>query len=324
MKAIVISEFGGPEVLKIEERPQPNISENEVLIKVKAFGINRPDIFQRKGKYPAPEGIVQDIPGLEVAGEIVSIGNNVKDFREGQRVCALVAGGGYAEFVNVHSGHCIEIPDWLSFEEAAVFPETLFTVFSNVFERGKLQSGQRLLVHGGGSGIGVMAIQLAKSIGANVVVTVGSDEKGEKCLALGAEEYINYKENNFEEVLKNKKVDVILDMIGGDYFPKNINCLNEDGHLVYINAMQDRMASLDILKVMVKRLTITGSTLRARDIHFKESLRNKIVSQIWQFIEDKSVRSVISHTFDWKDIQKAHQVMESNQHFGKIVAVVSV
>lgn len=324
MKAVVISEYGGPEVLKIEERPRPNISENEVLIKVKAFGINRPDVFQRKGKYPAPEGIVQDILGLEVAGEIVSLGANVKDFRLGQRVCALVAGGGYAEYVKVYSGHCIVIPDGLSFEEAAVLPETLFTVYSNVFERGKLQSGQRLLVHGGGSGIGVMAIQLAKCIGADVVVTVGTDEKGEKCLELGADEYINYKKNDFEEVLKSKKVDVILDMIGGDYFPKNINCLNEDGHLVYINAMKDRMVSLDILKIMVKRLTITGSTLRARDIHFKESLRNKIVAHVWQFIEDKSVRAVISHIFDWKDIQKAHQIMESNQHFGKIVAVVSL
>ena len=234
MKVIAITTYGEPDVLKIEERSIPEISADEVLIKVKAIGVNRPDIFQRKGQYPAPEGVPADIPGLEVAGVIEKTGEKVTAFKPGDKVFALLAGGGYAEYVKAPEGQILPIPDSFSFEEAAGLAETLYTVYHNVFQRAKLQKGERFLVHGGSSGIGITAIQLAKTMGAEVFVTVGSDDKGKKCIELGADHFVNYKKEDFFEVLKDKKIDVILDMIGGSYFEKNINILNEEGRLVYI------------------------------------------------------------------------------------------
>ncbi|MCB0685905.1 MAG: NAD(P)H-quinone oxidoreductase, partial [Saprospiraceae bacterium] len=258
MRTVVITRFGGPEVLQIKERAIPEIGQNEVLIQVKAAGINRPDILQREGKYPAPPGAPYDIPGLEVAGIIASIGSNVKQWAEGDKVCALVPGGGYAEYINVSAGHCLPIPTHFTYVDAAGLPETVFTVWHNVFQRGKLKAEESLLVHGGTSGIGITAIQLAKAKGAKVFVTVGSDDKGQYCLRLGAHSFVNYKTQDFETELKHQGINVILDMIGGDYFQKNINILKPDGRLVYINAMQGPKVSLNILQMMQKRISITG------------------------------------------------------------------
>lgn len=319
MKAIVITSYGGPDVLKIEERDKPIIDENEVLIKVKAAGINRPDIAQRKGSYPPPPDAPQDIPGLEVAGVIEQTGRNVKQWKINDKVCALVSGGGYAQYVKVNAGQCLPIPGGLSFIEAAGLPETIFTVWHNVFQRGKLQKGESLLIHGGSSGIGVTAIQIAKYFGAEVIVTVGSDEKGKRCLELGADEFINYKTQDFETELKEHPVDVILDMIGGNYFQKNIEILKPDGRLVYINAMHGSIVSLNIVQMMRKRITVTGSTLRNRDSGFKSSLAKEIQKKVWPIFEQGKFKPVIFRTFPMQEARKAHEVMESSQHIGKIV-----
>lgn len=260
MKAIVITAYGKADVLQQRDYPTPEFSGDEVLIEVKAAGLNRLDVFQREGNYPAPAGVPADIPGLEVSGTIVGVGPDVKDFKTGDKVCALLAGGGYSEFVSVGEGQCLPIPEGLSFAEAASLPETVYTVWSNVFQRGSLKPGERLLVHGGNSGIGITAIQLAKALGSPVVVTVGSEEKGQNCIELGADCYINYKTQNFENELQQEGVDVILDMIGGDYLSKNVNLLRPEGRLVHINAVGGNIAALDIRKVMLKRLTISGST----------------------------------------------------------------
>src|ERR1700710_1664715 len=272
MKAIVITHPGGPEVLQLEERPKPSIAPNEVLVKVAAAGINRPDVFQRKGNYPPPQGVPQDIPGLEIAGTIAEVGANVSRWKVGDKVCALVMGGGYAEYCNVPDAQCLPVPDNLSFTDAASLPETFFTVWSNVFDRGKLQPGETLLVHGGSSGIGVAAIQMAKSLGSAVYVTAGSAEKCSFCESLGAEKAINYKTENFISVItqltNNKGVNVILDMIGGNYTPGNIQSLAEEGRLVMINTMKGKDVQVDLSQVMRKRLIITGSMLRSREIAF--------------------------------------------------------
>ena len=322
MKAIIITSYGQADVLKIQTRGIPSTLDNEVLIKVKAAGVNRPDIIQREGKYSAPADAPQDIPGLEVAGIIEKIGGLVKQWKVGDAVCALVAGGGYAEYVNADGGLCLPIPKGLSFAEAASLPETIFTVWSNIFQRGNLKSGESILIHGGSSGIGITAIQLAKSFGAKVVVTVGSDEKGEYCLSLGADSYINYKTHDFETELLAVKVDVILDMIGGDYFDKNINILRNEGRLVYINAMGGSAVSLSLLKMMQKRITITGSTLRSRELSFKRKLRNAIYENVWPVIESGSFKPVIHAKFSLQDACKAHLLMESSQHIGKIILEV--
>jgi NADPH:quinone reductase len=319
MKAIVITSFGGPDVLKPEEREKPDINENEVLIKVKAAGINRPDIAQRKGNYPPPPDAPQDIPGLEVAGIIEQKGKNVHQWKINDKVCALVSGGGYAEYVKVNAGQCLPIPDHFNFIEAASLPETIFTVWHNVFQRGKLQKGERLLIHGGSSGIGVTAIQLAKYFGAEVIVTVGSDEKGKRCLQLGADKFINYKTQDFEQELKDNPVDVILDMIGGTYFQKNIEILKPDGRLVYINAMEGNMVSLNIMQMMRKRITITGSTLRNRDAAFKSALAKDIKEKVWPVFAEGKFKPVIFATFPMEEANKAHELMESSQHIGKII-----
>lgn len=322
MKAIVITGYGAPEVLKIQELSLPEISPDEVLIKVKAAGVNRPDVFQRKGKYPAPEGVPADIPGLEVAGVVEKTGKNVTTFKPGDKVFALLAGGGYAEYVKVPEGQILTIPDGFSFEEAAGLAETLYTVYHNVFLRAKLQKGERFLVHGGSSGIGITAIQLAKASGAEVFVTVGSDDKGEKCLELGADQFVNYKKDDFAVVLKDKKIDVILDMIGGDYFEKNINILNEEGRLVYINAMSGNLVTLNIMQLMQKRISIMGSTLRSRDKAFKAALTKEIREKMLPLLEKGHFTPVIHQVFPLDKASEAHQLMESNQHIGKIILKV--
>lgn len=321
MKAIVITKPGGPEVLKLQEYPTPEISGDEVLIEVKAAGLNRSDVFQREGNYPAPEGASAEIPGLEVAGTIVKCGPDVVDFTVGDKVCALLAGGGYAEYVAVREGQCLPVPVDLSFAEAASLPETVFTVWSNVFQRGNLQPGETFLLHGGNSGIGITGIQIAHALGSKVIVTVGSDEKGRKCLELGADSYINYKTQNFETELQNEGVDVILDMIGGDYLAKNINILKPEGRLVHINAVSGSHVDLDIWKVMTKRLTVTGSTLRSREYEFKKQLAKEIQKNVWPLIESKKFRPVIYKTFPFSEAAEAHRLLEDGSHTGKIILV---
>ncbi|WP_223583428.1 NAD(P)H-quinone oxidoreductase [Sphingobacterium sp. GVS05A] len=319
MKAVVISRPGDPEVLTVEELERPKIEDMEVLIAVRAAGVNRPDVFQRKGNYPAPPGVDPRIPGLEVAGVIVEKGSLVDSWNIGDSVCALVAGGGYASYVSVYQGHCLPIPGNLSFEEAAALPETVFTVWDNVFRRGKLQSGEHFLVHGGAGGIGSTAIQLGALFGAEVYTTVSSEEKGLFCQSLGASKVINYTTQDFQEVLAGLGVDVILDSIGGAYFEKNINLLNPDGRLVYINAMQGAKAEINLLKLMQKRILLTGSTLRARDHHFKETLRNEIWAEVWPKIISGDFKPRLFCVLPYHEAAKAHQLMEDSNLLGKIV-----
>lgn len=321
MKAIVITKYGAPEVLQLKEYPAPEILGDQVLIEVKAAGLNRSDVFQREGNYPAPAGVIQEIPGLEVAGIIVKCGPDVTDFEIGDKVCALLAGGGYAEYVSVREGQCLPIPDGLSFAEAASLPETVFTVWSNVFQRGKLQPAETLLLHGGNSGIGITGIQIAHALGSKVIVTVGSEEKGQICLDLGADSYINYKTQDFEHELQNEGVDVILDMIGGDYLAKNINILKPEGRLIHINAFDGSQTHLDIRKVMIKRLTISGSTLRGREYEFKKQLAKEVQKYVWPLIESKKFRPVIFKTFPFSEASEAHRLLEKGTHSGKIILV---
>ncbi|WP_223815217.1 NAD(P)H-quinone oxidoreductase [Sphingobacterium litopenaei] len=321
MKTVVITEFGGPEVLEVQERPIPKIDADEILIKVKAAGINRPDIFQRQGKYPAPEGVVQDIPGLEVSGVIENIGADVEGFQVGNRVMALVPGAGYAEYVKVHYGAAIQIPVQLSFENAAALPETLYTVWHNLFQRGNLQKDETVLIHGGAGGIGSTVIQLAKLFGAKVVTTVSSEEKENFVLSLGADKVINYKNEDFEEVLSSSKVDVILDYIGGEYFNKNINVLREEGRLIYINAMKGAKVELNLFKLMQKRISLSGSTLRNRSASFKQSLMQEIVKKVLPLFEDNKFHIPIFKKFNYYEASKAHSLMESGAFLGKLVLV---
>ena len=265
MKAIVITKPGASAVLQLRDYPTPPPGDEEVLIEVKAAGLNRADLSQRQGNYPAPPGVPADIPGLEVSGIVVACGTNVAMWRPGDKVCALLAGGGYTEFVAVKEGQCLPQPESLGFAEAAALPEAVFTIWHNVFERGALQPGETLLIHGGSSSIGTAGIQLAKAFGSKVVVTVGNDEKGHNCRQLGADVFINYKKLDFEKELANEGVDVILDMVGGDYLSKNINILKPEGRLVYINTVGGETTQLNLRQIMFKRLTITGSTLRSRD-----------------------------------------------------------
>ncbi|MBS1519445.1 MAG: NAD(P)H-quinone oxidoreductase [Bacteroidetes bacterium] len=323
MKAIVITHPGGPDVLQIEERPQPKVSHTEVLVKVAAAGVNRPDVYQRKGSYPPPTGAPQDIPGLEIAGTITAIGNQVTRWEIGDKVCALVTGGGYAEYCHVPEGQCLLVPGNLSFMEAASLPETFFTVWSNVFDRGKLQPGESLLVHGGSSGIGVTAIQMATALGSKVYITAGSDDKCKFCEELGAVKGINYKTENFAEAINKltdgKGVNVILDMIGGDYTPGNISSLADEGRLVLINAMKSKDAQVDLAQVMRKRLIITGSMLRSREIGFKSAIARSLEQYIWPLLVSGKIKPIIHTVFSAKDAAKAHALMESSKHIGKIV-----
>lgn len=322
MKAVIIYQPGGPEVLRMAERPIPFVSESEVLIKVKAAGINRPDLFQRKGNYPPPAGVAEDIPGLEVAGVIEKCGAAVSQWKPGDAVCALLGGGGYAEYVAVDGRHCLPIPSNLSFAEAAALPETTFTVWHNVFQRGRLRAGESLLIHGGSSGIGTTAIQLGVALRAKVYATAGSDLKCRYCEDLGAEKCFNYHQEDFGMELIESGVDVILDMVGGSYIPINIRLLKPEGRLVFINAMQGGQSEFNALEVMQKRLTITGSTLRPRDASFKAALATEVFQHVWPLIESRQYVPKIYKTFPLEEASKAHSVMERSQHIGKIVLSV--
>jgi NADPH2:quinone reductase len=323
MKAIVITQPGPPEVLKLEERTIPEFAPNEVLVKLEASGVNRPDVAQRKGNYPPPPGAPQDIPGLEIAGTVIETGSDVTQWKKGDKVCALVIGGGYAEYCNVPAGQCLPIPENLSMEEAASLPETFFTVWSNVFDRAQLKPGETLLVHGGSSGIGVSATQMAVALGNTVYVTAGTDEKCRFCEELGATKAINYKTENFENVIKEltngEGVNVILDMIGGDYTPANLKCLADEGRLVMINAMKGKDAQVDLSLIMRKRLIITGSMLRSRDVAFKTSIAQKLKEHIWPLLTSGKVKPIINKVFPAHEAAKAHALMERSEHIGKIV-----
>jgi NADPH:quinone reductase len=323
MKAIVITQTGGPEVLQIQERPKPACSPDEVLVKVYAAGVNRPDVYQRKGNYPPPKGASLDIPGLEIAGIITETGENITNWKAGDKICALVMGGGYAEYCSVPQSQCLPIPGDLSFTEAASLPETFFTVWSNVFDRGQLKNDETLLVHGGSSGIGVAAIQMARALGHIVYVTAGSAEKCKFCEDLGAAKAINYKTENFAEVIKDitggKGVDVILDMIGGDYTSGNIQSLAEEGRLVLINTMKGKDVQVDLSAVMRKRLNITGSMLRSRDTAFKAEIAQNLGIIIWPHLASGAIKPIINAIFPAEKAADAHRLMESSEHIGKIV-----
>ncbi|ABD69223.1 Alcohol dehydrogenase, zinc-binding [Rhodoferax ferrireducens T118] len=325
MKVIEISAFGAPDVLRLGERPMPVPGVGELLIRVAASGVNRPDVLQRTGNYPVPSG-ASDIPGLEVAGviergdeqELASAG-----FKLGERVCALVAGGGYAQYCIAPVGQCLPVPKGLSDVEAASLPETFFTVWSNVFDRAQLQTGETLLIQGGSSGIGVSAIQLAKALGSRVIVTAGSDEKCAACLALGADHAINYKTHDFQEEVKRltggQGVNVILDMVAGSYVAKEIECLSEDGRLVIIAVQGGVKSEINAGLVLRRRLTVTGSTLRARPVAFKAAIARALLKNVWPLIEQGRIKPVIHSTFSAQDAFRAHALMESNLHVGKIV-----
>ncbi len=322
MQAIIITKPGAPEGLELQEKPNLDIRESEVLIEVKAAGVNRPDIIQRQGKYPAPEGVDPDIPGLEVAGVIKKVGNKVKHWKAGDKVCALLAGGGYATEVVAPEQQCLPIPEGFSYEEAASLPETFFTVWTNVFDRGQFKKGENFLVHGGTSGIGVAAIQIVKAMGGKVYTTAGTDEKCAYAEKIGAAKAINYKKYDFLNEIKSIEsdgIDVILDMVGGDYTAKNIDLLNLEGRLVIINTMKNAHSEINMKKVMVKRLTITGSTLRARSADFKGEIAEKLETYIWPHLENGTIKPIVFKTFSLKDAANAHALMESSEHIGKIV-----
>ncbi|MDO8372282.1 MAG: NAD(P)H-quinone oxidoreductase [Polaromonas sp.] len=325
MKAVEITSYGAPDVLRLGERPDPVAGAGEVLIRVAASGVNRPDVLQRTGNYPVPPG-ASDIPGLEVAGTIVS--GDVAAMAQaglhvGDRVCALVAGGGYAELCAAPVGQCLPVPEGFSDIEAASLPETFFTVWSNVFDRARLQAGETLLIQGGSSGIGVTAIQMAKAMGATVIVTAGSDDKCAACLKLGADHAINYKTADFAEDVKTltagKGVNVILDMVAGSYVAREMGCLAEDGRLVFIAVQGGTKAEFNAGLVLRKRLTITGSTLRPRSVEFKAAIARALKDKVWPLLARGAIRPVIHSTFAAADAAQAHALMESNQHIGKIV-----
>lgn len=325
MRAVEITAFGPPEVLCLGERPQPVAGAGEVLIRVSASGINRPDVVQRKGHYAPPPG-ASDLPGLEVAGVVEGGDADAMasaGLRLGDRVCALVAGGGYAEWCVAPAAQCLPVPQGLSDVEAASLPETFFTVWSNVFDRGRLQPGETLLVQGGGSGIGVTAIQLCRAFGATVIVTAGSDEKCAACLALGAHHAINYNTQDFvaevRRITGGKGADVVLDMVAGGYVAREVECLAEDGRLVIIAVQGGLQSEFNAGLVLRRRLTITGSTLRPRPIEFKGAIARALREHVWPLLASGAVRPVIHSTFAAADAAQAHALMESNRHTGKIV-----
>ena len=325
MRAIEISRFGAPEVLRPTERPLPVAGAGEVLIRVRASGVNRPDVLQRSGAYPPPPG-ASDLPGLEVSGVIESgdaAAMAEAGLAQGDRVCALVAGGGYAEYCVAPVGQCLPVPDGFDDVQAASLPETFFTVWSNVFDRGRLQPGETLLIQGGTSGIGVTAIQLAKAFGATVMATAGSDAKCAACLALGADHAINYRTQDFSAVAKEltggQGVNVILDMVAGDYVAREVECLAEDGRLVIIAVQGGVKAELNAGLVLRRRLVITGSTLRPRPVAFKSAIARSLHDKVWPLLQQGGVKPVIHSTFDASRAAEAHALMETNQHIGKIV-----
>jgi NADPH:quinone reductase len=322
MRAVEITKPGGPDVLKPADRPVPAPRENEILIKVAAAGVNRPDVLQRTGNYPVPTD-ASDLPGLEVAGEVVKVGSSVKHFKPGDLVCALVHGGGYAEYCVAPEVQALPIPKGLTPVQAASLPETFFTVWSNVYDRGRLAPGETLLVQGGSSGIGVTAIQMAAAMGNRVFATAGSEEKCAACLRLGAERAFNYRTQDFEKEIHaatgGRGVNVILDMVGGDYVPRELKCLAEEGRLVFIAYLRGPKTELNIDTVMRRRLTITGSTLRPRPVEFKGAIARSLREKIWPLIEAGRIKPEIYKTFPLEQAAEAHRLMESSQHIGKIV-----
>jgi len=325
MTAIEIAQPGGPEVLRPTKRPRPSPDRCEVLIRVAAAGVNRPDVLQRQGRYAPPPG-ASDIPGLEVAGRIVEVGAEVSRWKPGDEVCALLPGGGYAEYAVAATELCLPVPPGFSLQEAAALPETFFTVWHNVFERGRLIAGETLLVHGGSSGIGTAAITLARARGAHVLVTAGSAQKCEACRDLGAERAIPYREQDFVAAVKEhtggRGVDVILDIVGAPYFARNLECLAVEGRLVQIAVQGGVRAEVELHQVMQKRLTVTGSTLRPRPVPEKARIAQAVEEEVWPLLRDGRVRPVIHARFPLAEAAEAHRVMESSQHIGKLLLVV--
>ncbi|PJI92945.1 putative PIG3 family NAD(P)H quinone oxidoreductase [Yoonia maricola] len=323
MKAIEISQPGGPDVLRLADRPMPAPAYDQVVIKVAYAGVNRPDALQRAGLYNPPKG-ASDLPGLEASGEVVACGDGVAGLKPGDQVCALLPGGGYAEYVATPATHCLPIPGRLSLKQAACLPETFFTVWSNVFMRGGLRAGQRFLVHGGSSGIGTTAIQLAKAFGARIFTTAGSDEKCTACAALGAEAAFNYRDADFvEEMRAVGGADLILDMVGGPYIQRNLKALADDGTLVQIAFLQGPKIELNLVQLMTRRLTITGSTLRPQSDYAKARIADDLHKHVWPLIVAGKVAPVMDQEFALEDAAAAHSRMESSTHIGKIVLKVS-
>ncbi|HEV3216607.1 MAG TPA: NAD(P)H-quinone oxidoreductase [Vicinamibacterales bacterium] len=322
MRAIAISHPGGPDVLRPVELPVPEPRADELLIRVTAAGVNRPDLMQREGKYPPPAG-ASDIPGLEVAGTVASCGSAVERWREGDRVCALVAGGGYAEYCAVPAVQCLPVPGGLELQDAGAVPETFFTVWTNVFERGRLRAGESFLVHGGAGGIGTTAIQMARAFGARVFATARTTEKCDACRRLGAERAVNYRDEDFVAVLtaltEGRGVDVILDMVGAEYFQRNIDLLAMEGRLLQIAMLHGSKAELSLVRLLRQRLTITGSTLRSRTVEEKGEIARAVERSVWPLVEAGKVRPVIYARFPLSQASDAHRLMETDRHIGKIV-----
>jgi putative PIG3 family NAD(P)H quinone oxidoreductase len=320
MKAILFDKYGDPSVMYIGEAPKPIINENEVLIKVAAAGVNRPDILQRQGGYPPPKG-ASEILGLEVSGKIVEIGRNIDLDFKGREVCALVTGGGYAEYVKTTLATILPIPKGLNVVDAAAIPETFFTVWTNLFDSGSLKKNETLLIHGGASGIGITAALIAKAMGIKFLTTVGSVKKKKFMEQLGSTLTINYQNEDFEEVIKKelKGVDVILDIVGGEYFQKNINILNKFGRLINIAYLQGPVVKANLLPIMLKRLIVTGSTLRIRSDEEKQNIRDSIKTYIWPLFENKTINMIIDKKFSFNDVKKAHEYMENNENIGKLL-----
>jgi NADPH:quinone reductase len=326
MRAVEITQPGGPEVLRLVERPRPQPGQGEVLIRVVAAGVNRPDVFQRLGRYTPPPG-ASDLPGLEISGTVEAIGANATRWRVGDAVCALVVGGGYAEYCVAPDVQCLPVPSRLDFTAAAAVPETFFTVWANVFDRGALKSGESILVHGGSSGIGTTAIQLARARGARVFATAGSDDKCRACEALGAERVVNYRTDDFvervRELTDGRGVDLVLDMVGGEYTARNLSVLAVDGRLVQIAFLQGATVTLNLQLVMQRRLTITGSLLRPRSVAEKGAIAAAVERQVWPLIESGAVAPRVHATFPLAAAADAHRLLESSAHIGKIVLLTS-
>lgn len=326
MTVIEITAPGGPEQLVTARRPVPSPAPGEVLIQVAAAGVNRPDCLQRQGGYPPPPG-ASDLPGLEVSGTVVALGEGVATWQTGDEVCALLTGGGYAEYCVAPAPQCLPVPAGLTLQQAAALPETFFTVWSNVFDRAQLKPGESLLVHGGASGIGVTAIQLAKALGSRVFATVGDDRKIQPCLDLGAERVINYRTEDFVQTIKNatghRGVDVVLDMVGGDYVQRNLSVLTVEGRLVFIAFLRGAKIELNLAPVMMKRLTITGSTLRARPVEHKASIAVALQKTVWPLLASDTIRPLIDRVFPLTEAAAAHALMESNRHIGKLLLQVA-
>ena len=322
MRVVEVPEPGGTDVLTLGDRPVPALGPGEVLIKVAAAGLNRADVMQRNGHYPPPPG-ASDLLGLEVSGTVADTASDVSGICIGDEVCALLAGGGYAEYCTASVSSCLPVPDNMGLIEAAAVPETFFTVWTNLFMRGKLRSGEKCLIHGGSSGIGTTAIQLGKAFGAQVCVTAGTEEKCRACIDIGAEHAINYRTTDFVEAVQEwtngKGVNLILDIISGDYVAKNIKCLAVEGRLVIIATQGGLKAQINVLPIMTQRLTITGSTLRPRTVEQKAQIADELRAKAWPLLNEGKIKPVIDSVFPLNDVQKAHQRLESGSHFGKIL-----